>query len=152
MTRVLPWVAVVALLCLPGLRATAQPPSEITVVFMEAYAHNTDSEMDPRLRQMADALRMAGFTGFQYISSGRWQMSEGDSNSVTLESGYTLQIRVDEIEEESTRLTVWMTRPGKSDPARIRIRINRNAATVIGGNDYLQGKLIVPIRVRYPKN
>jgi len=150
MAKVLQWVAVAALVCLPGLRAAAAPPSEITVVFMEAYAHNNDSEMDPRLKQMADALRMAGFTGFQYISSGRWDMREGDSKSVTLESGYTLQIRVDDIEEDATRLTVWMTRPGKSDPARIRIRINRNAATVIGGNDFRQGKLIVPIRVRYP--
>ena len=57
---------------------------------------------------------------------------------------------LDEIGEDSARLTVWMTRPNHDDPARIRIRINRNAATVIGGNDYKKGKLVVPIRVRYP--
>jgi hypothetical protein len=147
--RVLGAALLMAALCLPGL-ATAAPPDSVQVVFMEAYAHNLDDEMDPRLRPMADALRMAGFTGYEFVSGGKWTVGEGDSNTVTLESGYTLQIRLDEIGEDSARLTVWMTRPNHDDPARIRIRINRNAATVIGGNDYKKGKLVVPIRVRYP--
>lgn len=147
--RLLGWACVVAMLAV-SLPASADPPEEITVVFVEAYAHNLDEELDPRLKQMADVLRMAGFTGFRFISGGKWRMSEGDSRSVTLDSGYTLQIDIEEIAEDSTRLTVWMTRPGRTSPARLRIRINKDAATVIGGNDYLQGKLIVPIRVRYP--
>ncbi len=147
--RALLTLSLIAALCLPAT-ALASPPDQIQVVYMEAYAHNSDDEMDPRLRPMADALRMAGFTGYEFVSGGKWTVGEGDSNSVSLESGYTLQIRLDEIGEDSARLTVWMTRPDQTKPARISIRINRNAATVIGGNDYKKGKLVVPIRVRYP--
>jgi hypothetical protein len=142
-------LALAVLALLPALGAHAQP-DRITVIYMEVYAHNQDAQLDPELRQMSDALSMTGYTGFQFISAGKHNMTAGDSFTVELESGYTLQIHLDDIDLENAGLTVWMTRPGRESPVKLKLRINRNAATVIGGNDLRKGKLVVPIRVRYP--
>ena len=77
-------------------------------------------------------------------------MGAGDTRSVRLDSGYTLQIQLDEITDANARLTVFLSRPDKSDSARINLRIKPNAVVVFGGTDYQQGKLVVPIRVKYP--
>ncbi len=143
-----PWI-LAALLLLPALGAQAQP-DRVQLIYMEVYAHNQDMELDPELRGMTDALAMTGYTGFRFISAGKKNMVPGDSFTVELESGYTLQIRLDDIALENVGLTVWMTRPGRENPVKLKLRINRNAATVIGGNNFRKGKLVVPVRVRYP--
>ncbi len=149
MDRFLPAVTALLLACALALPAAAAP-DQVDVIYLVAYAHNEDAEVDRKLAPVRKALETLGFSGFRYISSGKWSMEAGDSRSVNLESGYTLQIQLDEITDANARLTVWLTRPDKSDPARINLRIKPNAVVVFGGTDYEQGKLVVPIRVKYP--
>ena len=149
MIRFLPALASLLLVCALALPAAAAP-DEVEVIYLVAYAHNEDSEVDRKLAPVRRSLETLGFSGFRFISSGKWSMGAGDSRSVKLDSGYTLQIQLDEITDANARLTVWLTRPDKSDPARINLRIKPNAVVVFGGTDYEQGKLVVPIRVKYP--
>ena len=150
MTRVLPRLAIAALLtcasCTPALAA----PDRVDVIYLVAYAHNEDAEFDRKLAPVRSALETLGFSGYAFVSTGKWQMGVGDSQSVNLDSGYSLQIQLDSIADEGARLTVWLTRPDKSDPARINLKIKPNAVVVFGGSDYKKGKLVIPIRVKYP--
>ncbi len=150
MTRVLPRLAIAALLtcasCTPALAA----PDRVDVIYLVAYAHNEDAEFDRKLAPVRSALETLGFSGYAFVSTGKWQMGVGDSQSVNLDSGYSLQIQLDSIADEGARLTVWLTRPDKSDPARINLKIKPNAVVVFGGTDYKKGKLVIPIRVKYP--
>jgi len=150
LTRVLPRLAIAALLtcasCTPALAA----PDRVDVIYLVAYAHNEDAEFDRKLAPVRSALETLGFSGYAFVSTGKWQMGVGDSQSVNLDSGYSLQIQLDSIADEGARLTVWLTRPDKSDPARINLKIKPNAVVVFGGTDYKKGKLVIPIRVKYP--
>ena len=152
MTRLSTRIATVAGLWLAMAVATpsAAAPEQVDVIYLVAYAHNEDAEFDRRLAPVKSALQTLGFSGYAFVSTGKWSMGVGDSRSVNLDSGYTLQIHLDEIADEGARLTVWLTRPDKSDPARINLKIKPNAVVVFGGTDYKQGKLVVPIRVKYP--
>ena len=139
-----------AVLAVAAARTATAAPTEVEVIYLVAHAHNNHSEIHRRLAPVARALQTLGFTGYDFISDGKWTMSVGDSKSVKLEGDYTLQIQLDEIGDASIRLTVWLARPDGTDPAHINLRIKPNAAVVFGGTDYKGGKLVVPIRVRYP--
>ncbi len=130
--------------------ARAASPDKIEIVYIVAYAHNDDAEMDSRLEPMAKALDALGFTGFDYADSGRWTLGRGESRSVTLRGGYTLQLTVDEIAAESCTITAYLARPDRKDPAKVTVQIRRNAVMMLGGVDYKNGKLVVPIRVKDP--
>ncbi len=150
MTPRWPLLLVPALLVAALVRPALAAPDAVDVIYMVAYAHNEDGEFDRRLAPVRSSLQTLGFSGYGFVSTGKWSMSAGDSQSVKLDSGYTLQIQLDEITDTGARLTVWLTRPDKSDPARINLRIKPDAVVVFGGTNYKQGKLVVPIRVKYP--
>lgn len=150
--RVLPWVVVSCVLAGVWLApAVAAPPEQVEVIYMVAYAHNEDSDTDERLEPMKKSLDTLEFTGFDHLSSGRWSMANGDAKTVELEEGYKLQIKMVAIGAEEASVKITIIKPDKSDPAVVTLSIRRNAAMMFGGTSFKKGKLVVPIRVRYPE-
>jgi len=131
--------------------AAAEPPEKVEVIYMVAYAHNDDSETDSRLEPMKKSLDTLEFTGFDLLKSGRFDMGKGIAETVPLEEDYKLQIKMVEIGEDAASVKVTIIKPDKSDPAIVTLSIQRDAAMMFGGTTFKQGKLVIPIRVKYPE-
>ena len=159
------WKITVALVFAVGLTAAWTParaqdapadgsdqaaPAQIEVIYMVAKVHNDSEEVDRKLAPFAGSLLTMGYTGGDYITSGKWTMKAGEAQDIQLASGHNIQIQLKEIRAGEADIVVYIMRPSVTDPVKVELTIKANAAMIAAGMDYEGGKLAIPIRVKYP--
>lgn len=133
-----------------GTGAAAAAPARVEVIYMVAKVHNEDEDKDRRLGPFATSLDTMGFTGGDYITSGKLEMKAGEASDIDLASGHAVQIQLRAIRADAADITVYIQRPDRTDPVKVELTIKANAAMIAAGMDYQGGKLAIPIRVKYP--
>jgi uncharacterized membrane protein len=136
--------------CLPASAQEAAAPKQVEVIYMVAKVHNDSGEIDRKLGPFASSLLTMGYTGGDYLTSGKWTMKAGEAQEIGLESGHNIQIQLREVRAAEADITVYITRPSVTDPVKVELTIKANAAMIAAGMDFEGGKLAIPIRVKYP--
>ncbi len=119
-----------------------------TVAWMVVYASNQNDKMDARLKPLQSSLEALRFTGFEVLSDGERGMKTGETQQVSLPGGRTLEVVLIQVEPEKARLQVKMS-VGDKILTQTQLVIARNGTFLFGGVKHQEGRLVIPIRVKY---
>lgn len=115
----------------------------VTVRAQAIHATSTGNQMDGSLSSIASQLRsrFGQYSSFTQLSDNRLSLSAGQSRSVELPNGQTLQVTFQGMSGSSYRLNVSLPGGGGT------VTIGRGGVFFVAGPSYQGGLLIVAVRI-----
>jgi len=132
----------VALLLTTAHSASADAQT-VTVRAQAIHATSNGNQMDGSLSSIAGQLRsrFGQYSSFSQLSDNRLSLSVGQSRSVRLPNGQTLQVTFQGMSGSSYRLNVSIPGGGST------VTIGRGGVFFVAGPNYQGGLLIVAVRI-----
>jgi hypothetical protein len=139
----------------PGGPVAGQPmPAAHTTVSgkvtvkMQVVHANFSGIVDPDLRDVQKNFENFKFTGFQKLEQMDAKLGPGQNQQFSIMGGQKIKVELLSRDARQAKVRVMMfNESGKVMDTTVAI--NRNRAFMLGGTSYKDGKLILPIQVRY---
>ncbi len=126
------------------------PPAVGKVGLQLRVVHaNNSGKVDPRLRNVVDNLKFTRFNGFALLDSNEVRLAPGQSTTFAVVGGRKVKVTLQERDARAAKVRVVMFNPQGKAVMDTTVKIHRNRAFMIAGPNYKDGKLVLPIAVRY---
>jgi len=134
----------------PGQATTATyaPVSGKVSIQMQVVHANNSGVVDPDLKAVAANFKAFRYTGFQKLEGFDAKLAPNQEAQFSMVGGHRIKVKLVSRDSRQAKVRVMMfNESGKIMDTTVAI--NRNRAFMIAGTSYKDGKLILPIHVRY---
>lgn len=137
-----------------GTRAVPTKSTERPVVgraqveLQVVHATNNSTHVDPKLRSLVNNFRFTRLSGFELLSSHPASLAVGQETTVTVAGGRRVKLELLDRNDTEAKVRVRML-DDKGVMLDTTVSIHRNRSFIIAGPNHKDGKLILPVTVRY---
>lgn len=128
--------------------ATHAPVAGKVSIKVQVIHANNSGHVDPQLKSVEDHLKFTRFSGFELLQTHDAKLSTNQDQTFQVAGGRRLKVKVVGQDSRAAKIRVQMT----NDAGKVMdttVSINRNRAFMLAGPDFKDGKLVLPITVRY---
>jgi hypothetical protein len=115
---------------------------------MQVVHANNSGVVDPDLQSVAANFKEFKYTGFQKLEAFDAKLAPNQEAQFSMVGGHKIKVKLVSRDSRQAKVRVMMF----NDSGKVMdttVAINRNRAFMIAGTSYKDGKLILPIHVRY---
>lgn len=117
------------------------------VEIMVVHATN-DGEVDPRLEKILRPLQSTRFTGFKLLTVEETKLVPGTDTTLTIVGDRRLKVELIELLDTTAKVRIRMFKEGEK-VLDTTMTIPQGKYVMLAGPNYKEGKLVIPIGVRF---
>ena len=129
-------------------QADVSPAASRVSVEVQVVLANNSGVVDPRLAGVVENLSFLHYTGFKLLDTQPVKLAPGQDASFNIAGGRKLTLTLVSRDARAAKMRVLMSSE-KGVLMDTTVSIHRNRAFMIAGPSYEDGKLILPLTVRY---
>ncbi len=126
------------------------PPmaKKVQVDVMVVYANNESNRVDPSLEPVMQQLRFTPFKSFTRLQTQSSSLEVGEEASFSIAGGRRIKIELLSRDEKQAKIRLRMFTNGEKK-LDTTVSIWRNRSFMVAGPHHQEGRLVLPITVRY---
>lgn len=125
----------------------AQAAARADVEVMVVHATN-DGVVDPRLEKILRPLQSTRFTGFKLLTVEEARLVPGTDTTLTIVGDRRLKVELIELLDTTAKVRIRMFKEGEK-VLDTTMTIPQGKYVMLAGPNYKDGKLVIPIGVRF---
>lgn len=121
---------------------------KVQVDLMVVYANNESNKVDPSLEPVMQQLRFTPFKSFTLLQNQTSSLEVGEEANFSIAGGRRIKIELLSRDEKQAKIRLRMFTGGEKK-LDTTVSIWRNRSFMVAGPHHQEGRLVLPITVRY---
>lgn len=129
-------------------QADVSPAASRVDVEIQVVHANNSGKVDPQLAGVVENLSFLRYSGFKLLDTHPAKLGPGQETTFNIAGGRKLKVTLVSRDARAAKIRVLMS-SDKGVLMDTTVSIHRNRAFIIAGPSYEDGKLVLPLTVRY---